>query len=232
MPLPIAGLGLRAGVSAVSAALPSGAGPRGFSINVETDIREAQRMLKRVGERNVPLALAQSLTKTVVHLRKVQRRTLPKHIDRPTPWTRDGILFQRAEVRDYKRGTMFASVFVKPDRESYLKYQVYGGRRLPKRRAVVVPGSQTKLNKFGNLAGMKTFISKELGKPNTFTGTINGQAGLWRRMKSGRTKLLVLFADSANYTGGRWPFFRISERIVARELPKQLNRAVKRALRR
>ena len=83
MPLPIAGLGLRLGGRPVSSALPtSGDGPRGFKINVETDIKAVAKQLKRVGERNVPLAIAQSLTGTAIHLRKVQMRTMLEHIDR------------------------------------------------------------------------------------------------------------------------------------------------------
>ena len=78
MPLPLAGLGLRLGLSAASSALPSAGGPRGFKINVETDIKAAAKQLKRVGELNVPLVLAQSLTATAKHLRKVQMQTMPE----------------------------------------------------------------------------------------------------------------------------------------------------------
>lgn len=231
MPLPIVGLGLRLGFSAassaVSAAVPSGGGPRGFKINVETDIREAQRMLKRVGERNIPLAIAQSLTGTAVHLRKVQMRMLPKHIDRPTPFTKKGILYQRAEWKDFKRGTMFARVYVNSPQDSYLKYQVYGGTRSPPNRSNIVPGKEARVNKFGNLS--RKFVRTELAKPNTYVGKINGVSGIWQRYKSGRQKLLVLFTGATQYQS-RYPFFRISDRIVARELPKQLNKAVRRAL--
>ena len=228
MALPIAGLGLRIGAKAASAVVPSGGGPRGFRINVETDIKKAAKMLKRVGERNLPLAIAQSLTATAAHLRKVQQSTLPKYIDRPTPWTKKGIFYKRADWRDYRRGTLYASVYVDKDRADYLKFQVFGGRRLPKKRAVVVPGLKTRLNKYGNLS--KKFIQTQLAKENTYIDKINGTAGLYQRQKSGRLKLLVLFADDANYKPNRWPFYKISKRIVARELPKQVNKAVRRAL--
>lgn len=62
---------LKLGVKGATASLPSASGPRGFKINVETDIKAAAAQLKRVGERNVPLALAQSLTKTAKHLTDV-----------------------------------------------------------------------------------------------------------------------------------------------------------------
>ena len=229
MPLPIAGLGLRLGAKAASGLTPQPSGPRGFNINVQTDIREASRMLKRVGERNIPMAVAQSLTGTAIHLRKVQMRTMPKYIDRPTRFTqKQGIAADFAKWRDYKRGAMYARVYVRPAQEEYLKYQVYGGTRPPKKRAVVVPGKDTRLNKYGNLT--RRYLQTQLARDDTHVANINGTAGLWKRMKSGKLKLLVLFADQANYAGGRWPFFRISQRIVDRELPKQINKAVRRAL--
>ena len=232
MALPIAGLGLRLGGKAASSLIPSGGGPRGFNINVETDIREAQRMLKRGGERNVPLAIAQSLTATAKHLRKVQRRQMSKYMDRPSKWTKNSLNLEMAKWRDYHRGTMYARVFARDDKHEYLKYVVYGGRRTPTRRALRVPGNNARLNRFGNLT--KNYIDNELKKPNTFMGNVNGVAGLWRRGKrtgrGQRLTLLVLFTDEMNFKGGQWPFFRISERIVDRELPKQINKAVRRAL--
>lgn len=232
MPLPIAGLGLRAGVSAVSAAVPSGAGPRGFSINVETDVKAAIKQLKRVGERNLPLAIAQSLTATAKHLRKVHRRTMPRYIDKPTRFTQNGLGLEMARWRDFKRGTMYARVFGFDDRQEYMKFLVHGGRRLPEKRAIVVPGKHVRLNKHGNLT--RKFVKTQLAKENTFVGTVLGVNGVWQRFKrtskGQRLKLLVMFAPETNYRQIKWPFYKISAKIVDRELPKQINKAVRRAL--
>ena len=219
---------LKLGVKGATASLPSASRPRGFKINVETDIKAAAAQLKRVGERNVPLALAQSLTKTAKHLTDVQKRVIPKYIDRPTRFTKNGFGTTFARWRDHSRGAMFSAVYVRPIQAEYLKYQVYGGKRTPPGRAIVVPGQQTRLNKFGNLT--RKYLQTQLARDDTHTATINGTAGLWKRMKSGRLKLLVLFTDDANYTANRYPFFKISEKVVNRELPKQLNKAVRRAL--
>ena len=227
MPFPLAGLGLRLGASAASSALPSASGPRGFHINVETDIRAAVKQLKRVGERNVPLAVAQSLTATAKHLRDVQKRSIPRHIDRPTKFTVNAFGLESAKWREYQRGTMYARGFVYPAQAKYLRYQVCGGTRAPKRRANIVPGKQTSLNKYGNLT--RHYIQKQLARDDTHIATIGGTSGLWRRMKSGRLKLLVLFTGSVDYRP-RYPFFDISDKIVQRELPRQLNKAVRRAL--
>jgi hypothetical protein len=43
-----------------------------LEISVSADIKEASRYLRKVGERNIPLAVAQALTGTAKHLAKVQ----------------------------------------------------------------------------------------------------------------------------------------------------------------
>jgi hypothetical protein len=184
-------------------------------------------MLKRVGERNIPMALAQSLTGTAKHLQKVQKRSLRKYLDNPTPFTEKAMGLNMADWKDFKRGTMFARVFVYRVQSRYLEYQVYGGIRNPPKRANVVPGKDTKVNKYGNLS--RKYVQTQLSKPSTYVGKINGVSGIWQRFKSGRQKLLVLFTGATEYRA-RYPFFRISDRIVARELPKQINKAVRRAL--
>tara|TARA_R110002096_G_scaffold121309_3_gene262585 strand:+ start:3852 stop:4556 length:705 start_codon:yes stop_codon:yes gene_type:complete len=230
MAIQFIGLGVRAVASAIPLPGAGPAKPRGFSISVDTDIRAAQRMLKRVGERNIPMALAQSLTATAKHLSAIHKRSMGKYIDRPTPFTRKGIGYQYAKWKDYKRGAMYASVFVKPTQSEYLKYQVFGGRRTSSRTSsnIVVPGLSTKLNKYGNLT--RTYLRTQSARSDTHVAKINGVNGLWKTMKSGRIKLLVMFTDDAQYKSNRWPFFKISKRVVDRELPRQLNKAVKRAL--
>jgi hypothetical protein len=45
---------------------------------------------------------------------------------------------------------MFSRVFAKDIQAGYLKFNVEGGRRRPKARAIVVPGPDAKLNRYGN----------------------------------------------------------------------------------
>ena len=40
-----------------------------MQIKVDADIQQAQKYLRKVGERNIPLAVAQSLTVTAKHLK-------------------------------------------------------------------------------------------------------------------------------------------------------------------
>ena len=102
-----------------------------LQISVTADIKEASRYLRKVGERNIPLAVAQALTGTAKHLAKVQARSTARHFDRPTKFTQRAFGVRMAKASDYKRGTMFSRVFAKDIQAGYLKFGVEGGRRTP-----------------------------------------------------------------------------------------------------
>ena len=196
-----------------------------LDISIKTDTREARRYLKRVGERNIPLAVAQSMTATAKHLAKVQKRSLTRYIDRPTKFTERAFAVQMAKARDFKTGKMNAAVFAKDIQQGYLQYAVYGGTRTPKGRAIIVPGAKTRRNRYGNLT--RNYMQRMVSRDDTFSGSINGVEGLWQRTTRGN-KLLVLYSRTAEYEK-RYPFHEISARIVPREITKQLNRAIIRA---
>ena len=131
-----------------------------LQISVTADIKEASRYLRKVGERNIPLAVAQALTGTAKHLAKVQARSTALHFDRPTKFTQRAFGVRMAKAADYKRGTMFSRVFAKDIQAGYLKFGVEGGRRTPKVRAIVVPGPDTKLNRYGKFT--RNYIKTQL----------------------------------------------------------------------
>ena len=56
-----------------------------------------------------------------------------------------------------------------------------------------------KRNRFGNAP--RGALQRALRKPNTFSGVVNGQAGVWQRMRrpKGRLKLLYAYAPQARY---------------------------------
>ena len=196
-----------------------------MDIKVNLETKEAAKYLRRVGERNIPLAVAQSLTATAKHLQKVQTRLLPKYLDRPTKFTERAFAVRMAKARDFKTGRINSAVFAKDVQQSYLQYAVYGGTRSPKGRALIVPGAKTRLNRYGNLT--RNYVRRMASRDDTFSANLNGVEGLWQRTRRGN-KLLVLYAPTANYDK-RYPFHQISARIVPREITKQLNRAIRRA---
>jgi len=63
--------------------------------------------------------------------------------------------------------------------------QATGGKRRAKRRAVGVPVNQ-RLDKYGNMP--RGALKRALAKPDVFSGTVNGVAGVWQRPKRGRRR--------------------------------------------
>ena len=73
------------------------------------------------------------------------------------------------------------------DRQAeYLRLQIEGGTRTPSGRAIAVPTSNVKLNKYGNLICGQGHIKRLLNRKDTFQGAINGIADVWQRPKRGR----------------------------------------------
>lgn len=205
-----------------------------MQIKVDADIQQAQKYLRKVGERNIPLAVAQSLTATAKHLKNVQSRSMTKHFDRPTKFTQNAFRLKIAKAREFKTGVMSSAIIAKDIQQQYLSFQVDGGTRHPRKRAIVVPGPDAKLNRFGNMS--RKYLRTQLAKPNVFSGRIGNINGIWerprrtRRGAKSRLKLIAIYTPTADYDK-RYPYFKISERVVPRELVKQLNRGIKRAAR-
>jgi len=103
-----------------------------MQIKVDADIQQAQKYLRRVGERNIPLAVAQSLTATAKHLRNVQSRSMTKHFDRPVKFTQNAFRLKIAKAREFKSGVMSSAIIAKDIQQQYLSFQVDGGTRRPK----------------------------------------------------------------------------------------------------
>ena len=199
-----------------------------FSISVKMETERAEKYLRKAAKKQLPFATAVALTKTAKHLAEVERRSLSKHLDRPTPFTKKAFAIKPARKQDFKTGRIFSRLFIKDAQEKYLRFAIEGGTRRPKNRAIVVPGQATRLNRYGNLS--RNFIKNMLAKPNVFTTTINGTGAIVQRMRSGILKTLVIFTSSASYEK-RLPFFEIAKRVVPKRVVIEMNRALRSALR-
>jgi hypothetical protein len=114
-------------------------------ISVKDNIREVMSFTERLGSQ-YRFAVAKALTDTA---REVAREDLPqqaeKDLDNPTPFTKSGFFFTPA-----RKDSLTAVVGAKDRQSSYLHYQVRGGTRRPKRKALRLP-SEVELNQFGNM---------------------------------------------------------------------------------
>ena len=151
-----------------------------MQIGLTTDVARAMKGLKRLNKKQVPFAAALGLTNSAKRLAKIEQRMMVRQLDRPTPFTVRGIRWQRANKADYARGVLHSRVYIMDKQAEYLRLQIEGGTRTPSGRAIAVPTSNVKLNKYGNLIGGQGRIKRLLGRKDIFQGMIGGIAGVWR----------------------------------------------------
>ncbi len=171
-------------------------------VSFERDIAKWTRHLKEDVASQVPFATSKALNMTARDDAKpaVEGRIVTA-FDNPTPFTKRGVA-----VRNSTRYTLVSTVFIKDIQAKYLALEETGGVRKPTKRALLMPVQQ-RLNKYGNLP--RGSIQRALARDDTFSGTIKGTAGIWKRMKSGQLKLLVRYDDQATYR----PLFRFKETV-------------------
>jgi hypothetical protein len=162
-------------------------------LTMSVDTRAIERRLNSLAAKQVPFAAAQAINDVAGLIRDAEPRGLERDLDRPAPFTKRGLFISRASKRK-----LTAVVGFKRIQAKYLELQVEGGTRRAKRRAVVVPVNQ-RLNKYGNMP--RGSLKRALAKPNTFSGKVNGVAGIYqkKRGKGKGVKLLAVYKDVVRY---------------------------------
>jgi hypothetical protein len=131
-------------------------------LDVSVDISQAMRRLDRLQRDQIPYATARALNDVAVAIQQATPAILRRDLDEPTPFTTDprGMFVERAT-----KTKLEVAVGFKPLQSAYLKYQIEGGIRAPKRRALRLPTEQP-LNEYGNLPArtIATLVAKSRAK--------------------------------------------------------------------
>lgn len=208
-------------------------------LQMSVDTRAIERKLSAVAGSQLPFAVALGINDVAGQIVEAEATALARDLDRPAPFTKRGLFVARASKR-----RLVGVVGFKRVQAEYLALQATGGKRRAKGRAIVVPVGQ-RLNKYGNMP--RGAIRKALAKPGTFSGKINGVAGIWQRPKvagGGRgvraaaargrkgVKLLAIYKDAVEYKpalrfGPR--AYALAQREIGPAIAKHLARAVKTA---
>lgn len=188
--------------------------------------------------RQMPFAIASTLTALAKDGQAAANDEIDKVFDRPVPFTRRSV-----GITPARKSNLVAAVFVKDIQAQYLGIQVTGGTRLPKSGSPIIVPVQIRLNQAGNIPRGK--LKRELAKPTTFVVGKNAKGegarlppGIYQRPKrtkrgkAGKTKMLVAFEPKARYRR-RFPFKRVvSERVLVmarRRWRENVVRAIKTA---
>ncbi len=186
---------------------------------VKHNIREQAAKLK-ASAKQLPFATAKGLTATAKDAESKLTSALPKQLDRPTPFTMKAFAVEPATKQK-----LYAKVYVRPDQEKYLDFQIGGGVRTPARRALVIPKA-VRLNQYGNMT--KGALKKLMARPDVFSGKVDGVAGIYQR-KGNKVTLLIGYAEQVRYKR-RFPFEQIGRRAIRNGFDKNFAAAVAAAM--
>lgn len=211
-------------------------------IDTRGALRALTRDLNDLKRRQVPFALAQTLTGVARAAAKAEMAELPKVFDGPTPFT--GRAFAVIPAR---KTNLVATLFVKDIQATYLAPYIDGGRQvLGAKRAILTP-RDLKTNAYGNIPKGKIAALK--GRPDIFIGEVKTRGGViggvWQRVSagrsgrrgrrgrvprgSGRLRLLIQFTRPAEVTH-RFPYEAIAYKAVLTGFTAEWERAFARAL--
>ena len=204
-----------------------------MELSISSNIKKVQRGMDKAARKQIPFAIAQTLTKLAYEAMQEEKAQTPRHIDRPTPFTAKGYRYKKANKK-----TLTALVYVdKADTErKYMQFPIHGGTAKGKRRALVHPTANTKLNKYGNIP--RNYVKKAMAnKAKFFSGVPKGMegqdnAGIWQRYggkKNPRIRMVAQWRKTRGYKA-KFPFYEIAGKIVAGRANRVFNQQFERAM--
>lgn len=143
---------------------------------------------------------AMLLTETAVRIRRAEIAAMPRQLDRPTPFTKKGVLFRPAKER-----TLLAVVYIRPIQAKYLAHQVFGTTGT---RPKPVPASGF-ANKYGNLPRGATRRKKIF----SVTSKRTGKRYVFKAAGKGRKTLIATWSKQRAYKKNTYNFFGIATRV-------------------
>lgn len=119
-----------------------------MNIDISSNIKEVKKALTHVEKKAVPKATQHTVNNLAF---SIARKEMPKRADKvfdkgATSWTKRGFGYKKA-----KSGQTSSKVFIRTNQAKYMKYQIDGGTRTPEGRAILVPTTAARKNKYGNL---------------------------------------------------------------------------------
>ena len=186
-----------------------------MNINISTNISSVTKALNAFGKNQIPFAASRALNDVAFHM---SRKVMPKESDDTfkggaTAFTRRGFKYKKSNKRN-----LTAEVFIDRLQEKYLKFQISGGNRFPEKRSIIVPTSNTRLNRYGNIT-RATYSRMINDKKKFFKGIPKGRTGksnegIWERYGNrNNIRMVARYVDKAEYEP-LFPYSKIGERVV------------------
>jgi len=195
------------------------------SIKINTNERQVKKELSLFKKKHAPQAMANAINNVGHKVVKAEIAQLTKKLDRPTPFTTKSVVMPKKFQA--KPNDLAALVFVKDIAAKYLRYVYEGGIEKAKQTSILAPVSSAggeRLNKFGNIIG------KRNNKADAPSKIYYANNALWKNVGKGKSKLLAVskpFIKHRKFLD----FFKIGKSVVDSTYKKELDKEIKKALR-
>jgi len=159
-------------------------------MKVETNIKDIVKGLSDFEKKQLPYATSKALNDTAFQVKDALVAQMKQKLNNPTPFT-----LRAVKVKKATKKSLYAEIFISDAQAEYLKRVYYGGTKYPKKKALVTPTKDLKLNKYGNITRNK--VKTVLNSKNYFSGTVKGKggtrSGIFRKYKTGRIKQIIMW---------------------------------------
>jgi hypothetical protein len=173
-----------------------------IEIKTTSNFQELNRAMRLLGEKELPFALALAATRTAQKVRTTLLEQMGRSLDQPTPTTLRSLTIKNANKVTKEARVWFIDSFSHGiPADKYLRPQVFGGNRAPKRMEVALRArgilrgdqwaipSKDILNQYGNLPGALAMrILSGLGAAETSAGVKANATGSRRSKKKGNAR--------------------------------------------
>jgi hypothetical protein len=201
-----------------------------MNISVETDIIRIMNDFQDLRSKSVPYAISQAINDTLFNMRTPLSEEEKSVFDKPVPFTTSVGAW---EINRSSANALVGDISLRPDRESYLHLQVFGGTRVPKKKALAIPQEGgVAIASHGGLKRNWKVLLKDKGKyfSGIPKGHPNARPGVYRRLGASKSnkagyklQLHVAWENAATYKK-RFYFFDLAERYVQENFSKNFER--------
>lgn len=196
-----------------------------LNVSITVDTRNLGKKFTALERKQIPFAASLTLNDVAFDARKNEQKRMVKDLDRPTPFTVRGVQVKKASKRRLE-----SRVLIEKKRARYLKYQIHGGTRRPKGRALVIPGRAVRLNKYGNVPGFRKFAGREKAKANVNTVQFDSGLGGLLKTTARTSQVRAIYVSQARYRK-RLRFYEPIIKTVRARFPIHFKRRMRQAVR-
>lgn len=208
-----------------------------MEVSFRSNFKDLEKSLSDTANKQLPFAMARSLTELARNVRDAEKDALHTVFDRPTPFTQNSVGYKAANKQSLE-----AQVFVKDIASKYLEPYEFGGDNMLNSEALIKPVNYSK-NQYGNVN--RNTIKRLRTKSNIYIGKIGGINGVWERapvprnanrksrakQASQKPKLKLLFIfDDAHEAIQHWGYFNRANKIIHGDFNKTFGKNLAKAI--